>query len=139
MRMQQVDIGEIDCLEGLGEKALYEGEPFTGEAIICENGISVGLRTFIEGRGGGPRLRWSPSGKLVAQGNYQFSVGPVGSWHEWDEEGSLLSEAIYDALGNLIIFRERDGFGNIGKEEVYPPVRLLRDPGTGEGRPAPWL
>ncbi|GAA0976561.1 hypothetical protein GCM10009551_011840 [Nocardiopsis tropica] len=139
MRMQQVDIEEIDLSGGGGMEALYKGMPFTGEAVIYENGARVGLRTFMEGSEDGPRLKWSPSGKLVAQGIFRSTVGPVGAWHEWDEEGRLLSETIYDALGNRIIFRRMDEAGNIAKEEVFLPERLLRDPGTGEERPAPWL
>ena len=130
---------EIDLSGGSEVDALYKGMPFTGEAVIYENGARVGLRTFVEGSEDGPRLRWSPSGKLVAQGVFRSAIGPVGAWHEWDEEGRLLSETIYDALGNRIIFRGMDEAGNIAKEEIFPPVRLLRDSETGEERPAPWL
>ncbi|GHC83820.1 hypothetical protein GCM10007079_25260 [Nocardiopsis terrae] len=56
---------------------------------------------------------WSPSGKLTLQGVHQDPYGPVGPWHEWDEQGRLLRETIYDALGNKIIHRELDENLNI--------------------------
>ena len=140
MRLQQVDIRKIELGSGEGRsEATYEGVPFTGEAIIYENGIRVRLRTFVEGMEDWLRLEWDASGKLVRQGKFHFAHGAVGAWHQWDEEGRLLSETIYDALGNRIIVREMDESGNIGKEEIFPPERLLRDAETGEERPAPWL
>ncbi|MEU0239491.1 hypothetical protein ABZ234_17540 [Nocardiopsis sp. NPDC006198] len=133
--VEAVGMGELD-FEG---RVTYQGAAYTGEAVLVEGSGRAEMRTFVEGAEDGPFLVWSPSGKLVTQGVTRDPYGPVGPWHEWNEEGRLLSETIYDALGNRIIFRGMDEAGNIAKEEVFPPERLLRDPETGEERPAPWL
>ncbi|OKI22041.1 hypothetical protein A6A08_20515 [Nocardiopsis sp. TSRI0078] len=75
----------------------------------------------------------------MLQGLRQNPHGPVGPWHEWDEEGRLLRETVYDALGNRIIVRELDEHCDIVKQEKFAPTKLLTDPETGEERPAPWL
>lgn len=106
--------------------------------MLGENGRKE-LRTFIEGLEDGPVLIWNPSGKLIAQGNRCHLYGLVGPWHEWDEQGRLLREIIYDALGNKIIHRELDENQNIVKQERFEPATLMTDPETGEQHPAPWL
>ncbi|MBE3000122.1 hypothetical protein IDM40_15615 [Nocardiopsis sp. HNM0947] len=65
--------------------------------------------------------------------------GRVGPWHEWDETGRLLSETVYDALGNRIIDRHFDETGNLAHEQHHEPTHLWTDPDTGQERPAPWL
>ncbi|WP_239643889.1 hypothetical protein [Nocardiopsis kunsanensis] len=97
------------------------------------------MRQVLDGREEGPVWEWSPVGKLVLQGVLHHPYGRVGPWHEWDETDRLVSETIYDALGNRIIDRRLDEVGNIAHEERYEPARLWRDPETGQERPAPWL
>ncbi|GAA1444722.1 hypothetical protein [Nocardiopsis tropica] len=134
-----IDDLTVADVEGLGRRVLYQDTPFTGEAVTRDPQGSVEMHTFVEGIEDGPTLAWSPSGKLVAQGITQHPHGPVGPWHQWDEQGRLLRETVHDALGNRIIVRELDEAGNIAREERRPPARLVRDPATGEERPAPWL
>ncbi|WP_435112303.1 hypothetical protein [Nocardiopsis synnemataformans] len=132
---------KLSGLEDRGEGVGFYsgGQIFTGEACICNDGGGVEVRTFIEGMEDGVVLTWAASGKLVVQGVRRYPYGPVGPWHEWGEDGRLLRETIYDALGNKIIVREFDEAGNMAHEEKTPPTRLMRDPETGEERPAPWL
>ncbi|WP_017599158.1 toxin-antitoxin system YwqK family antitoxin [Nocardiopsis lucentensis] len=137
--MRQIDINELEFPDDAPGTALLDGKPFTGEAVRYVDGRRVELRTFIEGTEDGPVLRWAPSGKLIGQGSGKHPHGAVGPWHEWDEEGRLLRETVYDALGNRIMTRELDRSGNIVKEERSVPTRLREDPETGEYRPAPWL
>lgn len=122
----------------VGDRLTYRGSPYTGEAVSLEAG-KVQMRTFVEGFEDGPFLAWSTSGKLITQGLTRSPYGPVGPWHEWDEEGRLLSETVFDALGNRIIVRELDGIGNIVTQRRFRPTRLVRDGDSGEERPAPWL
>ncbi|WP_211718971.1 hypothetical protein [Nocardiopsis sp. MG754419] len=79
------------------------------------------------------------SKKIIMLGVRRSPHGPVGPWHEWDEQGRLLRETIYDALGNRIIHRELDEDQNIIRQEHFEPAALLTDARTGEQRPAPWL
>ncbi|WP_116244585.1 toxin-antitoxin system YwqK family antitoxin [Nocardiopsis sp. FIRDI 009] len=137
--MRQIDIDELEFPGDSSGAALLDGKPFTGEAVRHADGRRVELRTFIEGYEDGPVLRWSPSGKLIVQGSRKHPHGAVGPWHEWDEEGRLLRETVYDALGNQVMTRELDRSGNIVKEERTAPTRLRQDPETGERAPAPWL
>lgn len=132
------DLGVGD-VEGLGRRILLRDAPFTGEAVTRDPLGRIEMHTFVEGVEDGPTLTWAPSGKLVVQGITQHPHGPVGPWHEWDEQGRLLRETVHDALGNRIIIREFDQAGDITREERRPPTRLARDPETGEERPAPWL
>lgn len=126
-------------VEGLGRRVLHDGKPFTGEAVTLDRRGRVEMRTFVEGVEDGPTLTWAPSGKLVIQGITQRPHGPVGPWHQWDEQGRLLREVVHDALGNRVIVRQLDQAGNIAHEERRPPTRLARDPRTGREHPAPWL
>lgn len=129
----------VEDVEGLGRRVLYDGAPFTGEAVTRDRHGRTEMHTFVEGVEDGPTLTWAPSGKLVIQGITQRPHGPVGPWHQWDEQGRLLREVVHDALGNRIIVRQLDEAGNIAREERRPPARLARDPETGREHPAPWL
>ncbi|WP_017572560.1 toxin-antitoxin system YwqK family antitoxin [Nocardiopsis halotolerans] len=120
-------------------RVLFEDVPYTGETVTRDHRGRVEMHTFVEGVEDGPTLAWSPSGKLVLQGITRHPHGPVGPWHQWDEQGRLLRETVHDALGNRIIIRELDETGNIIREERRPPTRLARHPETGEALPALWL
>ncbi|NYH52018.1 antitoxin component YwqK of YwqJK toxin-antitoxin module [Nocardiopsis arvandica] len=133
--VQAVRLSDLD----FGGQVTLEDFPYTGEAILLKASGATQLQTFVEGSEDGPFLIWAPSGKLILQGLRQSPHGPVGPWHEWDEEGRLLRETIYDALGNRIIARELDEHCNIVKQEKFAPTRLLTNPETGGEHPAPWL
>ena len=130
--------GEARC-DSLDERFRLRGESFWGYLVSTTTGGRTRMRQILDGREEGPVWEWSPVGKLVLQGVLHHPYGRVGPWHEWDETGRLLSETIYDALGNRIIDRRLDEVGNIAHEERYEPARLWRDPETGNERPAPWL
>ncbi len=136
-----VDVSDLTVgdAEGLGRRVLFQGSPYTGEAVTRDHQGRTEMHTFVEGVEDGPTLTWSPTGKLITQGLTQHPHGPVGPWHQWDEQGRLLRETVHDALGNRVIIRELDEAGNITREEHRPPTRLARDPETGEEHPAPWL
>ncbi len=139
--LSAVDVSDLTVgeAEGLGRRVLFQGSPYTGEAVTRDHQGRTEMHTFVEGVEDGPTLTWSPTGKLVVQGLTQHPHGPVGPWHQWDEQGRLLRETVHDALGNRVIIRELDEAGNIAREEHRPPTRLARDPETGEEHPAPWL
>lgn len=136
--LEAVDFGLLD-FDGKESLAIYQGNPYTGEAFVLGAEGRFEARTFMEGVEDGPFTVWAPSNKLIVLGVLRHPYGPVGPWHEWGEDGRLLRETIYDALGNKIIVREFDEAGNMAHEEKTPPTRLMRDPETGEERPAPWL
>ncbi|WP_249188445.1 hypothetical protein [Nocardiopsis sp. MG754419] len=115
------------------------GQPFTGDVLFRSLVGAIEVRAVVDGREEGPVFRWSLSGNLIIQGVRRHPHGPVGPWHEWDEQGRLLRETIYDALGNKIIHRELDENQNIVEQEHFAPTTLMIDPETGEQYPAPWL
>ena len=122
------------------EQRFVDGDlPYWGFLATAEDGGRTRVCLVLDGREEGPVWESESSGKLVLQGMLHHAYGQVGPWHEWDETGRLLSETIYDALGNRIIDRRLDEAGNIAHEERYEPTRLWRDRDTGEERPAPWL
>lgn len=121
------------------EKAEYSRAPYTGKSAAIKENRRTEVRTFIEGYEFGPYWVWSPEKKLIIQGVRCHPYGPVGPWHEWDEQGRLLRETIYDALGNKIIHRELDENCNIVRQERFDPTTFMIDPESGEQRPAPWL
>ncbi|WDZ92955.1 hypothetical protein [Nocardiopsis sp. HUAS JQ3] len=132
------DVDELTAedVEGLGRRVLFQGTPYTGEAVTHGRLDRVRMHTFVEGVEDGLALTWASTGKLIAQGPTQHPHGPIGPRHQWDEQGRLLRETIHDALGNRVIVRELDETGNIAREERRAPTRLVRDPETGEERPA---
>ncbi|PWV44948.1 hypothetical protein BDW27_12062 [Nocardiopsis sp. L17-MgMaSL7] len=131
---------EIATLKsGGGGLAFYLGKPYSGEAHARTEDGGLKVWTFMEGSEDGPFTVWNASGKLILLGVRRHPYGKVGPWHEWDEEGRLLSETIYDALGNRIIHRELDENLNFVKQERFEPTTLQTDPETGRQSPAPWL
>ena len=110
---------EVPAIRDLkfGEQATLQGVPYSGEAISLSEAGDTELLTFVEGVEEGPFLRWSSRGNLVLQGLRHGLYGPIGPWHEWDEQGRLLREIIYDALGNKIIHRELDESQNVVSQE----------------------
>jgi antitoxin component YwqK of YwqJK toxin-antitoxin module len=135
------DLEDLTVVEAPGteRRVLFEGAPYTGEAVTDDGRGGVQMHTFVEGVEDGFTLVWSPGGKLVLQGITRRPHGPVGPWHHWDEQGRLLRETVHDALGNRVIVRELDETGDIVREEHRPPTRLARHPGTDEELPALWL
>lgn len=133
-----IEVPAIRDLE-FGDQVTHQGVPYSGEAISLGDDGGVELFTFAEGVEDGPFVKWSSGGKLIIQGLRQGLYGKIGPWHEWDEQGRLLREIIYDALGNKIIHRELDEGQNIVAQEHFGPTTLMADPETGERYPAPWL
>ncbi|WP_199560662.1 hypothetical protein [Nocardiopsis sp. L17-MgMaSL7] len=137
--MQRIESEHLQFSEENPGCGYHDGEPYSGQVVRELEDRQVELTTYEEGFENGQVLIWEPGGKLVCQGIRRHKHGRVGSWQGWDEEGRLLWEKIYDALGNLILHRELDGSLNIVKQERFEPVTFMADPETGEQRPAPWL
>lgn len=119
--------------------ACLKGNKYSGEAYSWSEGGGLEARTFMNGWENGPLSVWDSNKKLIRLGITRAPYGRVGPWHEWDEQGRLLREVIYDALGNKIIHRELDENQNIVSQERFEPATLMTDPETGEQHPAPWL
>lgn len=134
-RIEAVRLNDLE----FGELVNYSGKPYTGKSISFSDSGVIEVRNFIEGWEFGPYWMWSPKGNLILQGVHCHRSRKVGPWHEWNEQGHLLHETIYDSLGNRIIHRKLDENQNIIKQEYFDPTTLMTDPETGEQRPAPWL
>ncbi|MGW8439315.1 hypothetical protein ACWGKS_29605 [Nocardiopsis sp. NPDC055879] len=133
-----VSVEHLDFDETRGKYGLHKNA-YTGDVFYGNVDGTVEVRTMVDGRQEGSVFRWSAQGGVIAQGVCRHPYGLVGPWHEWDEQGRLLRETIYDALGNKIIHRELDENQNIVKQERFEPATLMTDPETGEQHPAPWL
>lgn len=129
---------DLDTTSGEGV-FLLQDKPFTGRVFHEKSDGRIEVRTMVDGFEHGPVFYWSPEGHLITQGVRKHPYGPVGPWHEWDKEGRLLQETIYDALGNQILIREFDKNCNIIKQKRVSPTKLLVNPESGDKQPAPWL
>lgn len=127
--LQDADSGEY----------ILNGLSFTGDVFYQNSTGEMEVRAVVDGLEEGRVFRWASTGEFIGQGVRRYPYGPVGPWHEWDEQGRLLREIIYDVLGNKIIHRELDESQNIVTQEHLEPAALMTDPETGERYPAPWL
>lgn len=103
------------------DMAVYEGEPFTGEAVEYDrDGKMVALTTYRNGYEDGPVKQWFPDGTLRVEGATSYGVGAVGLWKEWGPKGNLISEREFNEKGFVVALREWDDAGNLVKDETYP-------------------
>ncbi|MBQ1080376.1 MULTISPECIES: toxin-antitoxin system YwqK family antitoxin [unclassified Nocardiopsis] len=117
---------------------LLDGDLFTGEVVEYEDGVAVELTTYHEGIAEGPRLSWNEDGQLISQGYMGRLIGAVGPWHEWDRDGNLIREIVFDEAGNIRLIREWDAHGNFSGEEKRKPYRIPRSVRTGDRGPLRW-
>ncbi len=102
----------IDDTEfGSDLRYLYEGEPFTGEAVeTISEGQVVALSTYRNGLAHGPMFEWYPDGQRKFEGEARDGRA-VGVSREWHRNGQLAEERIFDEEGDLVSVRRWDEQG----------------------------
>ena len=92
-------INEADTDMDEDERVLYQGVPFTGEVVETdEDGVVIGLNTYLDGRENGPQRAWYDDG--TPRSEYQATAGvPTGESHRWHWNGKLARRQQYDEFG----------------------------------------
>lgn len=94
----------MDDIEAIDHGAtwLYQGEPYTGEAVeTTMDGTVIGLSNFVDGRKEGVQREWFYKGRLSDE--YEVYRGfPVGISQTWHENGQLAKRVEYEAYGRVL-------------------------------------
>ncbi|MEV6570338.1 hypothetical protein [Streptomyces sp. NPDC051577] len=85
-----------------GQRLLYKGELFTGEAEEYLAGRRVSVTTYTQGIKDGPYWHWFASGVLQATGVMRsgFLAGEALRWHE---NGVLAQRLLYSEDGHIAL------------------------------------
>ncbi|WP_405804588.1 toxin-antitoxin system YwqK family antitoxin [Streptomyces sp. NBC_01187] len=98
----------------------YEGAPFTGIAVECDrDGRLLGTTSYREGIEDGVRLELWPTGRKREQGSCRAGV-VVGWWCQWDSDGNLVEETLFDDDGKHLLIRRWGDDGALARDSVAP-------------------
>lgn len=90
---------------------LYQGEPFTGEAVeTVSGGRVIAVTTYRNGREHGPSWEWYPDGQMKFEGETRDGRA-IGVNRRWHRNGQLAEEHIFDTQGRLVSVRRWDDNG----------------------------
>lgn len=90
---------------------LYQGEPFTGEAVeTVSGGRIIAVTTYQNGREHGPSWEWYPDGQMKFEGAARDGRA-IGVNRGWHRNGQLAEEKIFDERSRLISVRRWDENG----------------------------
>lgn len=106
-----VRVNADDLTQDAAEYFVYNGEPFTGEAVeTIDDGQVIGLTTYVRGTEEGPQREWWPNGRLKSE--YFVTGGRItGESREWHENGQLASLRRWNEFGELRGHEEWDDQG----------------------------
>lgn len=95
--MIRVDVMQLEDRCDGGEDVFYRGRLFTGIAVEenRDTGKLVGQICYLDGRMHGPSRAWYPTG-LMQQEEYFRNGARHGSFREWDEQGGLIVEEVWE-------------------------------------------
>lgn len=112
----------------------YNGESFTGIGYADVPGHGLSEISYVDGAQDGPARDWYLSGQLKYEANYRMNTRH-GSTRDFREDGSLVSEMIYDH-GVLVRSVTHDSQGNVvdhyeisESDPNFSHLRRLREQG----------
>ncbi|MGX5182706.1 toxin-antitoxin system YwqK family antitoxin [Streptomyces avermitilis] len=100
--MRRIDIDDPEVDMDTGQRLLYRGELFTGEAVEHLGGALVSLENYEDGLAHGPSREWYKDGTLRSEGTVRRAL-PVGVWRVWHPNGTLASERVFSDNGQTIL------------------------------------
>jgi hypothetical protein len=104
-----IDDPEVDM--DMGQRLLYRGEPFTGEAEEFLGDARVCLENYVDGLQDGPSWEWYKDGALRAEVTVRKGRA-VGIARRWHQNGVLASERVFsEEDGAFLSSREWDESG----------------------------
>ncbi|MGW9137208.1 MULTISPECIES: toxin-antitoxin system YwqK family antitoxin [unclassified Streptomyces] len=107
----RIDIDDPDVDMDQGQRVLYRGELFTGEAEERLGGVVVSLDSYVAGVQDGPSREWYKDGTLRSEGTARMGL-PVGVSKEWHPNGTLAAERVFAEDGlTLLADRQWDEMG----------------------------
>ncbi|MFC7303503.1 toxin-antitoxin system YwqK family antitoxin [Streptomyces monticola] len=98
MTLARIDVDDPDVDMDEGERLLYRGALFTGEAVEYQQGALVSLDTYKDGVSHGPTNTWYPDGTLRTEAIMEEGF-PVGESKSWHPNGTLASKRIMSPNG----------------------------------------
>ncbi|MEV8206147.1 toxin-antitoxin system YwqK family antitoxin [Streptomyces sp. NPDC079189] len=94
----RIDIDDPDVDMDQGQRVLYRGKLFTGEAEERLGDVVVSLDSYVAGVQDGPSREWSKDGTLRSEGTARMGL-PVGVSEEWHPNGTLAAEHVFTEDG----------------------------------------
>ncbi|MCP2169354.1 toxin-antitoxin system YwqK family antitoxin [Goodfellowiella coeruleoviolacea] len=110
---ERIRVHEDDTERDIDDCVLYQGKPFTGEAIdTAEDGSLVSVYSYFMGFPDGPYQEWYTPEQLHKQGQMRDGR-PVGIHREWHPNGQLAVEMEFNEHSNLLRQKKWDNQGNL--------------------------
>lgn len=118
--MKRIDLDGPDVDWDDQQALLYQGEPFTGEAVEYHpDGTLWTLRTFAGGFEEGPTRQWYRDGTQHRDGLLRGHQ-PDGEWREWRPDGTPRPLDVFDR-GRRVSYRVWDQAGEVVEDVELPP------------------
>ncbi|MEU6014606.1 hypothetical protein ABZ826_11265 [Streptomyces sp. NPDC047515] len=107
----RIDIDDPDVDMDMGQRLLYQGELFTGEAVEYFGQQVVALDEYVDGLPNGRSRAWYPDGTLRSEGRNQDGR-PMGEFKRWHPNGVLQQRRVFD--GSVASLAEEDKWDDKG-------------------------
>ncbi|MEK2474103.1 hypothetical protein [Streptomyces noursei] len=108
---KRIDIDDPDVDMDAGQRLLYRGTLFTGEAAEYFGEQIVALDEYVDGVLNGRASAWYPDGALRSEGHNQDGR-PMGEFKVWHPNGVLQERKVFD--GSLASLAEEDTWDENG-------------------------
>ncbi|MBF6289201.1 hypothetical protein IU457_23840 [Nocardia cyriacigeorgica] len=110
--MKRIDLNIDETDSGDDLRLMYNGEPFTGEAVESVGDQLLSQEFYVDGIAHGTTREWWPNGQLKMEGQLRHGL-ECGVFRRWHENGQLAAEKQFDDFGTL-------------HTEVFSPGRCLQ-------------
>jgi antitoxin component YwqK of YwqJK toxin-antitoxin module len=116
--VRRIDIDGPDAeWDGFG-RLVHNGELFTGEAVTVEDGKTLALTTYQDGRAHGPQWEIYSDGTKRHDGMFDHG-NTVGEWRAWFPNGRPQSNQVFDRWGDLRKTQQWDEYGGVLEDQEY--------------------
>ncbi|BDT85158.1 hypothetical protein FMUAM8_09220 [Nocardia cyriacigeorgica] len=98
--MKRIDLNIDETDSGDDLRLMYNGEPFTGEAVEAVGDQLLSQEFYVDGIAHGTTREWWPNGQLKMEGQVRHGL-EYGVFRRWHENGQLAAENRFDDYGKL--------------------------------------
>lgn len=108
--MKRIDLNIDETDSGDDLRLMYNGEPFTCEAVEAVGDQLLSQEFYVDGINDGPTREWWGDGVLKSEGTTRRGR-PTGLYRDWHSNGRLACERVFDERGRLTEVRTWDENG----------------------------